>query len=107
MESWGGGGGSPNPDPPRLQKQHKRFLKFHFEFVYTPVVPTKTILDSRPIGQSLYQFSDQNDAKTVSNRAADTYYGLYKGITPPGHNTPLAGTRWKDLQKISPLSAKL
>ena len=25
----------------RLEKQHKRFLKFHFEFVYTPVVPTK------------------------------------------------------------------
>ena len=40
---------------------------------YTPVVPSKTITDSRPKQANLHPISVQNDAKTIPFGAAHTY----------------------------------
>ena len=47
------------------------------------VVRSKTIPDSRPNGQSVYPFSDQNGAKTIPDGAAHLY-GLYEPL-PRAH----------------------
>ena len=84
----------------RLEQQHKRFLKFHFEFAYTPVVPSKTILDSRPKwAKSIPVFKPKRRKKKPypTGRHIPAMACTRKNPPPPGHNTPLVGTGWKDL----------
>ena len=58
---------------------------------YTPVVPSKTITDSRQNGQNIYPFSDQNGAKTVPLGSAQTYMAYTRENPPPGGgNFPLS-----------------
>ena len=84
----------------RWERQKKRFLKLHFEFVYyscflihlelkqhipsyTCVVSSKTISDSRPKWRNLDRFSDRNGAKTLSEGAAHTYVAYIRNPPPP------------------------
>ena len=47
---------------------------------YTPVVPSKTIPNSRPKWAKCMPVSDQHGAKTLSDGDGTYLYGLYKGI---------------------------
>ena len=49
---------------------------------YTPVVSLKKKPDSRPIGLSLYPFSDQNAAKTLPFGAAHTCMAYIREYLP-------------------------
>ena len=69
-------------------------MQIHFEFAYFSFFPYSfgietintlihSIPNSRPKWAKCMSVSDQNGAKTLSDRG-DTYlYGLYKGIPPP------------------------
>ena len=56
---------------------------------YTPVVPSKTIPDSRQNGQSLYPFSDQKWRKNHTLWGGTYLYGLYKGVPPADNCRPM------------------
>ena len=47
------------------------------------VVTSKTIPDSRPNGQSLYPFSDDNGTKTLPDGVAHTYMAYIKEYPHP------------------------
>ena len=64
------------------------FVLIHLEFKrylhsYTPIVPTKTIPDSRPTGQSVYPFSGKK-AQNLSLWGGTYLYGLFKRVSTRG-----------------------
>ena len=87
----------------KILKIHFEFAYFYFYFVliqlefkrllhlYTPVVSSKIIPDSRPSGQSVYPFSDQKGPKPEPQFGAAHTSVCMANIReyPPGHVTPV------------------
>ena len=71
---------------------------------YTPVVPSKTITDSRPKQANLYLISVQNDAKTLPFGTAHTYVAYIKEYPPGLEGGPFAKSRsqLEDFTHINP-----
>ena len=68
----------------RLEKQHKRFLKFHFEFVYTPVVPTKNHTRFQTNwAKSIPIFRPKRSKNRIQQGGAYLLW-LVQGNNPPG-----------------------
>ena len=60
---------------------------------YTPVVPSKTITDSRSKQANLHLTSVQNDAKTPPFEAAHTYMANIREYPPGLEGGPFAKSR--------------
>ena len=70
------------------------FVLIHLEFKrylhsYTPIVPTKTIPDSRPTGQSVYPFSGEKAQNPSLWGRHIPVYMAYLREYPPGDVTPM------------------
>ena len=108
----------------QIRTPTKRFLKIHFEFAYnsfflihlelkrqilsyTPVIPSKTILDSRQKWINLYPSSSRNGAKTIPYEGGIYLYVLYRGEPPSTKLSYLSYLRCSGLFRLIPIKPLL
>ena len=88
LRGWGGGGDGGNPG----NSWWGCAARFSIRRSYIPVVPSKSIPDSRPNWAMCIPVFRLQRRKNPT-RWGDTYlYSLYKGVHPPGSNVSHAGT---------------
>ena len=72
---------------------NKQIIQTHFEFVYIVQFPRKPHSIPDQNGQSVYQFSDQNGAKTLPDGVAHTYIAYLRDYPPPHARPGLVSKR--------------